>query len=39
MKEDKQAIPIYISVALSLATFFAIWGFGGVVLPIIQNIF
>jgi len=39
MKEDKQAVPIYISIALSLVTFFAIWGLGGVVLPIIQRIF
>jgi len=36
MKVDKQTIPIYISVALSLVTFFTIWEFGGVVLPIIQ---
>ena len=38
MKEDKQTIPIYISVALSLITFLTIWGFGGVALPIIQNL-
>ena len=38
MKVDKQTIPIYISVALSLITFFTIWGFGGVALPIIQKI-
>ena len=38
MKVDKQTIPIYISVVLSLITFFTIWGFGGVALPIIQNI-
>jgi hypothetical protein len=36
MKVDKQTIPIYISVALSLITFFTIWEFGGVALPIIQ---
>lgn len=39
MKEDKQTIPIYISVALSLITFFTIWGFGGGALPIIQKLF
>jgi len=36
MKADKKTIPIYISVALSLITFFTIWEFGGVALPIIQ---
>lgn len=38
MNVGKQTIPIYISVALSLITFFTIWGFGGVALPIIQKI-
>jgi hypothetical protein len=32
MKVDKETLPIYISVALSLITFFAIWMFGGTVL-------
>ena len=38
MKVDKQTIPIYISVALSLITFFTIWEFGGVALLIIQKL-
>jgi hypothetical protein len=32
MKVDKETLPIYISVALSLITFFAIWMFGATVL-------
>lgn len=37
MRVDKQTLPIYISVALSLITFFTIWGLGGVGLLIIQK--
>lgn len=32
MKVDKETLPIYISAALSLITFFAVWMFGGTVL-------
>jgi hypothetical protein len=38
MKVDKETIPIYISVALSLITFLAIWMFGGTVLVFLYRV-
>ena len=38
MKADKNTIPIYISVALSLLTFSTIWAFGAIVLLAIQKL-
>ncbi|MDV2988835.1 MAG: hypothetical protein ACRKGH_09170 [Dehalogenimonas sp.] len=39
MKIDKQKLPIYISITLSLITFGAIFGFGAIALSIIYRIF
>lgn len=38
MKVDKQTLPIYISVAISLITFGVIWGFGAIALLFIYRI-
>jgi len=38
MKVDKETLPIYISVALSLITFFAIWMFGGTALVFLYSV-